>query len=184
MIVLGLDAGSSEIGIALLEVPPGAVGAVVRGRARLLGRGKHGIESTLRIIDNLESFVDLVAIEPPGGVHPGLLKQKGPGAALGVSRHAALGAKLAGRVRGHAEALGMRVVEIPATEWRRALVGRNNASNATIERALRFRIDWTGRSNADERDAAGCALWAAQREALLTRSPSAIAPCPGAGRRR
>lgn len=165
MVILGLDVGSTMIGIALLEVPPGAVSAVARERAKLLAHAKLDIDATLAMLASLQGRVDLVAIEPPGGVHPGLLRQRGAAAAMGVSKYASLGAKLAGRLMGHAEALGMRVVEIPATEWRRGLLGKANASNAAIAKALGYRIVLPAVTNADERDAAGCALWGAQREA-------------------
>ena len=164
VLILGLDVGSREIGLALLDVPDGATAAVVRTKAVWLARAKLEIEPTLALLTSLAGTVDLVAIEPPGGVHPGVLRARGAAAAMGIAQHANLGAKLAGRARGHAEALGMRVVEIPATEWRLGLVGRANASDAVIERALRHRITWTGRSNADERDGAGVALWAAVKQ--------------------
>lgn len=171
MIVLGLDVGSREIGIALVSVPDGARAAVAREKARLLDRAKLELGPTLALIEAVADSLDLVAIEPPGGVHPGLLRQRGAAAALGVSAHATKGAKLAGHLRGHAEALGLCVVEVPATEWRLGLTGRSNASDAHVERALRMRLAWTGRTNADERDAAGCAVWAAVRLACdLTKS--------------
>lgn len=161
MIVLGLDVGSREIGIALLEVPPSAMGPVARGKAVWLERAKLEAEPTLAILRAVAPRIALVAIEPPGAVHPGILRKKGPKAAMGVSRYGTPGANLAGRIRGHAEALGLLVAVIPATQWRRGIVGHGNAGDAEVARALRARVAWTGRSNADERDAAGCALWAA-----------------------
>lgn len=161
MIILGLDVGSREIGIALLEVPSGAIAPTTSGKGRMLEHAKLEIGPTLALLESVAASVDLVAIEPPGGVHPGLLRQRGAAAAMGVSRAATAGAKLAGRLRGHAEALGLRVVEIPATEWRRGIVGKGNASDAEVKRALALRLVWQGRTNADERDAAGCALWGA-----------------------
>ena len=123
-------------------------------KARLLDRAKLRLGPTLALIEAVADSLDL-GPSSPGGVHPGLLRQRGAAAALGVSAHATKGAKLAGHLRGHAEALGLCVVEVPATEWRLGLTGRSNASDAHVERALRMRLAWTGRTNADERDAAG-----------------------------
>lgn len=139
MIVLGLDVGSREVGIALLEVPPGAVGPMVREKAVWLERAKLEAEPTLEILHAVASRVTLVAVEPPGGVHPGILRKKGAKAAMGVSRYGTPGAKLAGRIMGHAEELGLLVVDVPATRWRRWLVGRGNAGDDEVKQALRGR---------------------------------------------
>ena len=65
MIVLGLDVGSREIGIALVSVPDGARAAVAREKARLLDRAKLELGPTLALIEAVADSLDLVAIEPP-----------------------------------------------------------------------------------------------------------------------
>lgn len=165
MIVLGLDVGSTEVGIALLDVPHGALRtAWPSARAELLRAAKLDLPRTLDILDAQVRFVELVVIEPPVMPHPGVVRQRGVGAALGIAKHVAAATKIAGALMERCRARGLRVIEVPAVEWRRALVGNASAKDAQVARALSFRIEWgKKRVNADHRDAAGAALWGAQQ---------------------
>lgn len=69
-------------------------------------------------------------------------------------------ARIGGELAGYARALGLRVVAVSAHEWRRAIVGKRNASDADIKAAVSRLVDLPKRSNAHERDAIGVALYA------------------------
>jgi hypothetical protein len=55
----------------------------------------------------------------------------------------------------------VRVVTVDAATWRSALVGSRSPSDAEVARVIRLRVpNWPRVSNAHQRDAAGCALYA------------------------
>ena len=149
--VLGLDPGE-HIGVALLEV--GARQAV----PLVLGAWAAS-EPPASLLARLREHVDhretVVCVERVEAVHGAA--RMGSGYATGLCLSNWIGGLLAG----FAGADGLRVVTCTAAEWRSALVGSRSPSDAEVKQAVRLRIpNWPAKSNAHQRDAAGCALWA------------------------
>lgn len=78
-------------------------------------------------------------------------------------------ARIGGEIAGFARGLGLRVVEASALEWRRAIVGKRNASDAEIKTALSRLVDLP-RTNAHVRDSIGLALYAYRKILLESRT--------------
>lgn len=137
MRVLGIDPGSSHVGVCVLEFND-------HGRATW----KHAEELTPNDVtqDWLRGFdVDRVAIELPVPRAMGALRQL-----IGT-------AEIAGYIRGLADSLGLDPMPITSYEWRKRLTGSSNAKDAVIRFALEAHIN-VPRSNSHKRDAAGVAL--------------------------
>jgi Holliday junction resolvasome RuvABC endonuclease subunit len=86
-------------------------------------------------------------------------------------------ARIGGELAGYARALGLRVVEVSAHEWRRAIVGKRTASDAEVKAAIGRIVDLPKQSNAHERDACGVALYA-ERFIRLGAKPAANVNLP------
>ena len=183
MRILGLDPGASHVGLCVLSTAPAGV-RLIHGSALSVGheapraavkRDKAGRESTsIRVLDDgdlvalriavrellMAHPVDLVAIERVRqltGRAPG-----GAGAAIGAAMSDAqwVGGELAGLARG----FGFEVMTCAAGEWRAALTGKRNATDAEIATLVPLAVQgWPARSSSHARDAAGVALYAANR---------------------
>lgn len=83
-------------------------------------------------------------------------------------------ARAGGRIGGVAVAMGVRVIEGTAADWRRAIVGSEKAENDATADAIRRRIPtwdaFKGANNNHTRDAGCVALWAAIRSRLAKRA--------------
>lgn len=81
----------------------------------------------------------------------------------------------AGALRVSAKGLGLRVVEVTAEQWRKALCGNAQATDKQVAQMVRLRVaGWPApgkpgerTSTEHERDAAGVAIFVAERERLL-----------------
>ena len=71
--------------------------------------------------------------------------------------------ELAGRILGVGRERGMSVVEASAREWRRAIVGKANASDVLIKAVVHKRVRGVPRTNEHVRDAIGMGLYAAMK---------------------
>lgn len=158
MIVLGFDPGAT-IGACVLEV----TGDVAKGRrARRLHASSCRNDSPqfrawLSMLFDWRHLTNdlVVAIEEASMIF---------GKPTGAQAHAratalVMTAKVSERIATLAESEGHAIVRLPSTRARGLVVGRPNASDATIETAVTRLVDgWPARSNAHVRDAAVVAL--------------------------
>jgi Holliday junction resolvasome RuvABC endonuclease subunit len=147
--VLAWDPGIAVSYYALLES-----GRDSGNRVRFLDGGK--VSSDLDSLSGrLEGVgnVACVAVETPRG----FIYQHARGAALLETRGVAERIAIAAQVMGHT------VVQMPATEWRKALCGKGNASDDQIKRMVQMvTVNLPTRSSEHVRDAIGLAcmvLW-------------------------
>ena len=146
MRILGFDPGPTTTAWTPIEVE----GQRVR---RWLDHGvvRHPVE----IADQLHRQLPgtLIAVETPSGY----VFEHARGRALLDT------ARVAGEIFGIATSLGWRVERLSAQEWRKAVVGRANASDGHVRGALAVLIRNMPRTNNHQRDAAGCALAVAMK---------------------
>lgn len=156
MIVLGIDPGA-RIGVALLDV-----GSRTANVVQLVTWADEDPILPLRMggfLDNARR-ADLVCVErveQVTGVRGGSAHALTAPLATGLAR----GNWIGGLLAGIASAKGYQVATVPAATWRAALVGSRAPSDAQVAQTIRVRCPgWPAKSNAHQRDAAGCALWA------------------------
>lgn len=157
-IVLGIDPGKT-IGACVLEV----TGDVTKGRRarRLHASSSHHDSPQFRpwlamLFGCARHNTDfVVALEEASMIF---------GKPTGAQAHMratglVMTAKVSERIATLAEVAGHAVVRLPSTRARSLIVGKPNASDATIAMAVkRLVVDWPARSNAHVRDAAVVAL--------------------------
>lgn len=81
-----------------------------------------------------------------------------------MAGHLVRAARLGGRLFQAAIDHGFEAQEVSAEEWRRALTGTGQPENKAIAEVIRLRYaNWPAKSNNHERDAAGLALYGADR---------------------
>ena len=157
MIILGLDPGSHTTGYAILDAERATVSFVECGSL-------ENEELAAWLYDDAHD-VDCVAIERIEGV---AFAPKG----AGIVPHLLSASNAAGVAKGAAQLLStnrarVHIVEASAREWRKAIVGKANASDADVKRVVTLHVQgWPKVSNAHERDAAGVAMYAARRVRL------------------
>jgi Holliday junction resolvasome RuvABC endonuclease subunit len=145
MIVMGIDPGAT-VGLCVLNLAE-------RPTSRVWSGSSRG-ETAAEVLGEI-AIPALVCVERVERVHGS--PRMGSAYAEGLVRAAWLGGEIAQWCRSR----GARVVTCSAGTWRGALCGSSQATDAAIAAMVRLRIrDWPARSNAHERDAAGCALWA------------------------
>lgn len=150
MIVLGVDPGAST-GWAMLACERGSRPVWLQG-----GTMRGDIETEFSLLMR-DLRADVLAVETPAGGIYGLARAE----ALLAS------AVLAGWLRGFAEGRDdgpADVCRLSATDWRRTVVGRPNATDQQIARTIAMIVDGLPRrTNAHVRDAVGVAIGAASR---------------------
>lgn len=153
MIILGLDPGSRSTGYAILDAERAMVSFVECGSL-------ENDELAAWLYDDAHD-VGCVAIERIEGI---AFAPKGPG----IVPHLLSASNAAGVAKGAAQLLShVHIVEASAREWRKAIVGKANASDADVKRVVTLHVQgWPKVSNAHERDAAGVAMYAARRVRL------------------
>lgn len=82
---------------------------------------------------------DVVAIERPGGVAPGIARAR-PAAASQASEEIARAAWLGGELAGRCAQDGQRVHAFPASEWRTHFFGRASVDDAAVEALARLKV--------------------------------------------
>lgn len=147
MIIFGIDPGPKTCGFAVLNCD--------RFEATFVAKGTFP-SNVDGVADAIERHgpVLLVALEQPAGY------------AYSIERSKDLieTARVGGLINGIATLRGIEVKAFPATEWRRSVVGKGNASNKLISLVVPRQIKgWPKRSNNHERDAAGVALYVGRR---------------------
>lgn len=147
MIILGIDPGPTTCGVAWIDLD--------RYDARLIDKGK--IDSTPdAIVGAIGKHGPLLvlALEQPAGYAYSLER----------SRDLIETARVGGVIAGIAGSLRIEIDTATASEWRRAIVGKGNASDKLIGQVIPRQIKgWPSRSNNHERDAAGVALFIGRR---------------------
>jgi len=159
VIVLGVDPGGT-IGWCVLDCSTtGAQPALVKA-----GSTRDPLEVPWRSYG-----VALVAVELPEGFYPSAARKGTGGAVLARTAEGLIeAARIGARILGRAEEAGLRVLEVAAPDWRRALGVRAGGRRAQdvdqqVARAVPDHVrGWPPRSNAHVRDAAGVALFAAR----------------------
>jgi len=159
VIVLGVDPGVTIGWCVLACSPTGAQPGLVAA-----GSTRDPLEVPWRSYG-----VALVAVELPEGFYPSAARKGVGGAELASKAAGIIGAARVGaRLLGRAEEAGLRVLEVAAPDWRRALGVRTGGRRAEdvgqqIKRAIKLHVrGWPDRSNEHARDAAGVALFAAR----------------------
>lgn len=158
--ILALDPGSTSSGWCLVEAS--------RSRAinvRALAMGE--VESTPNALRELlvERLPDVVAVEVLRGIAY-------PSKGAGIVGNLVSSSFAAGVIVGLARAFELAVVEMPAVQWRRAVLGKANASDREIAWTIPRLVDeWPKRSNAHERDAGGLAVGVAWTREWGPRAP-------------
>lgn len=153
MRVLGVDPGAT-VGLCLLEVRAG----------KAWWCGDDATRDALAC-DLCRDELDLVVIEKIGAVFP----KDGFGVFMAQSLMRT--AVICDRIRAHFEARRLRVLEVGASTWRKAVVGKGNASDSMVKAAIELVVtDWPKTSRNHVRDAAGCALWGARTVELERRA--------------
>lgn len=152
---IGIDPGR-VVGLCVLDYEG-------NGKGLALVMQSHKVDHAKVFASHLQQALErgpvVVAIEVPQHVHPGKMSK---GRAFGIARGLIAARGQAGEFAGHARALGVRVLEVEATVWRKAIVGSATAKDARIKAAVLGRLVGAPRvTNAHSRDAAGVALWAA-----------------------
>jgi Holliday junction resolvasome RuvABC endonuclease subunit len=126
---------------------------------------------------------DLMALEIVERVYP--RRDKG-GISAAYATELYRSGVAAGAIRERARGAGLRVVEVTAEEWRRALCGVAQATDRQVAQMIRLRVaGWPApgkpgqrTSTEHERDAAAAALFVGERERLLEmhQGPKALGP--------
>ena len=147
--ILAFDPGSAKSGwckVAVTGVRPSLVTLSYVESGEVLST-RDAVRS---LIANSEA--DVVAIEMLAGIaYP--VKGAGIVSALVASSN------VAGMIAALAYAEGRQVAEMTATQWRRMVIGKGNASDKAIAQTIpRLVREWPKRSNVHERDAAGLAI--------------------------
>lgn len=138
----------------LLAIDPGVhIGYAVLDRdAGLVCSGSDGWVGFPTVATLLgvyhERGCDAVALEKPV-FYPGMTK-----AAWALAETI----ELTGYLRGRIEASDVRCIQVKAADWRQAVVGKRNPSNAEVKAALSAEGYCPKRSNEHERDAIGLGL--------------------------
>jgi Holliday junction resolvasome RuvABC endonuclease subunit len=156
--------------------PPNAWAILDVGRVAT--RIAHGTLDPERDLTDLEKLItveycpDLMAIELVERVYP--RRDKG-GISAAYATELYRSGVAAGDIRRLGKVLGLRVVEVTAEQWRKALCGVAQATDQQVAQMIRWRvIGWPApgkpgqrTSTEHERDAAGVAIFAGEREKLL-----------------
>jgi len=139
--VLGVDPGSSHVGMTVLDIGDSPTSWVSQETMR-------PEEFTPATFSTYKSGCDvyMVAIEAPVG-------RTGPWVGPVVQT-----ALIAGEIFGICKTLGMRPQYVLCKDWRKMLCGKGNASDAEVKEALSREVCLPVRTNAHVRDAAGVAL--------------------------
>lgn len=148
-VVLGVDAGPSSCGYAILRSPerPGHRPVFVTG-----GSVPSDPDNLWGLIESQRLSVPNLAVAVEGV----------RGYAYGIERSAHLVATngVAEFIHGIVYANRIPYVGTSAATWRKALCGKANASDATIKRVVVMLIEGVPRTNAHVRDACGAAFYA------------------------
>lgn len=161
-LVVGIDPGASLHGVALLRVS-GARASFVEA---------HRLDTTELVLwlKALAIQAPYVAIETAYGVHAGIARTRGAQAALSIARASVATTRADGVIEGVCVGLGLVTMRATALEWRAALAGGRQASDAAVAAMVpRLVSGWPARSNAHTRDAAGVAVFCARRAGLTVR---------------
>lgn len=173
---IGFDTGSAHCGWAVLDIESGRTSHVDSGVIEVgyLGAGR-GAKKQERLIsaETLDQFtehaqrllrgplVEAVAIE----WHPRIANIPRFSADLGQQLKTA--ELLAGVIYGLCAASGRHVHLVTPEEWRLALCGGRQATDAQVKAVVSAVVaGWPKQSNNHERDAAGVAVFAERRAAL------------------
>lgn len=130
--------------------------------------------STIDSLDEARNLIGTIESETEGGEIPSVV--------VGVERNGFHGRRdgaidpkhwgdsmwCGGEIAGFCRGLkygfyGFDTFEFSALEWRRAVIGKSNASDAEVKRVLSALVALPARSNAHERDAVGLALYVERR---------------------
>ena len=154
-LVLGFDPSTRGAAWALLSVS--------RPHRQLVRLGVAADDTGIRqaileahVHATLRSAPLRIAVECPGGLHI-----HGEGIAAARARATALMAtsRVAGYIVATSHGFGLTVTELTPEQWRRGVVGKAQASDAAVKRAVLGLVEgWPGRSSSHVRDAAGAAL--------------------------
>lgn len=156
MIVLGADTGATTA-FALVEWQDGRPTWLDSMSTRAFFVDGHRLIATPRDCFADARNLDAVCVEVSSGVQS---QGKSVGAGFGIARGLIAASEQAGMLLGWAQALGVPVLRVSAHDWRKAIIGKRNASDAEIKAALpRVVIDVPERSNSHVRDAIGVATW-------------------------
>jgi Holliday junction resolvasome RuvABC endonuclease subunit len=162
MVVVGFDPGGERSGWAALEIS----GSAAQPRAAFLGTGD--VESTGPALDVFFASCAPLARYPGRVVAVERTKGKAySDKGAGVVPHLIECARADSMICENARVRGLRVVQLPAVEWRRHVCGRHDPDDALVKvTILRFVAGWPSRSNPHNRDAAGVALAAAMKSGV------------------
>jgi hypothetical protein len=156
VIVLAADVGATT-GLALLELQDGRPtwldGMSTRG---LFVDGPRLIATPRECFADLGN-VDCVVVEVPGNIQSG---GKSTGAGLSIGKHLIASAEQAGLLLGWAQAHRVPTLRATAHVWRKAVVGKGNATDAEVKVAVTRQVaGLPERTNAHVRDAVGLGVW-------------------------
>lgn len=149
-VVLGIDPGL-DCGWAALDVGVGSPVYLDSGVLPRETRDAAFVELLVRFAPSL------VAVEEVRGYG------FDPARVAALIEAAKIGATLSALASGR----GIHVEQATAIQWRKALCRNGSATDALIKRVILFRVPtWPKRSANHERDAAGCAIYGAERVRL------------------
>lgn len=161
-LVVGIDPGASLHGVALLRVSG--------LRASFVEAHHLDTDALVSWLRDLAAQAPHVAIETAHGVHAGIVRARGAQAALSIARASVATTRADGVIEGVSVGLGIPTMRATALEWRAALAGGRQASDAMVAAMVpRLVSGWPTRSNAHTRDAAGVAVFCARRAGLRVR---------------